>query len=529
MTLDLVIRGGTVFDGTGRPPVAADVAIAAGRIAAVGGVRVPEVPAIDARGLHVAPGFIDVHSHSDYTLLVDPRAMSSVHQGVTLEVVGNCGFGCFPLADPALAESNIYGVSDAVPITWRTTAEYFARLEAARPAVNVVSLVPNGQVRLSVMGMADRAATPEERGRMRRLIAECLEAGAIGLSTGLEYPAESAAGEDELTELCRDIGRAGGIYATHTRKRDAGAVAAVGEAIRTAANADVQLQISHLAPRRGVADTEECMALVDTARARGDRVAFDMHTRLYGTTYLHTVIPPWAYDGGRGALAARLRDPGTRARMKTHSSIVSGTGDFGRVVLLDNPRYPEYARRTLAEIGAARGQHPLDAAYDLLLGIINDLPSLMVIIHSYTEEQQETVFRHPLCMPASDATALATDGPLAGSVFHGAYTWAAWFWRFMVRERQVLTPHEAIHRLTGLPATIFGLSGRGTLAVGAAADIAIFDPATFGERGTTFAPNQLARGMRHVLVNGVATLCDGVLTGARAGTVLRRRKAGSVF
>jgi N-acyl-D-aspartate/D-glutamate deacylase len=522
MAIDLVIRNGTILDGSGAAPFVGDLAVEDGSIAEIGALELEGVPEIDASGLYVAPGFIDIHSHSDFTLLVDPRAVSAIFQGVTLEVIGNCGFGCFPIGDPALAANNIYGFTSDVPLNWSDTAGYLQCLEAAGPAVNVLTLVPNGQLRLATLGMAERPATSEELARMTSHLEASLEAGAWGLSSGLEYPAESGVPEDELTALCQTVARAGGLYATHTRYRDAGAAEAVEEAIRTAEAAEVRLQVSHLLPRSGPEECARCLEAVEGARSRGLDVAFDMHTRLFGLTYLAVTLPPWAREGGAPTLAGRLRDPEARRRMKDYQSILSAGGDWGRVVLLDNARWPEYARCDIAEIAAQRGQEPLDAVYDLLAGVVEELHALMVIIRCYTPEQQREVFAHPLCMPGSDATALAPDGPLAGSAFHGAYTWASWFYRFMVRETGALRPEEAIYKLSGLPASILKLTRRGRLARGLCADVAIFDPLTFGERGTTFAPNQPAEGMVHVLVGGVPTLHDGALTGRRAGRVLRK-------
>jgi N-acyl-D-amino-acid deacylase len=233
-------------------------------------------------------------------------------------------------------------------------------------------------------------------------------------------------------------------------------------------------------------------------------------------------LPPWALAAEPTALAAILRDPAKRDEMRPHRSILSAGGDWSRVVLLDNEIWPAYGRQDLASIAADRGQEPLDAVFDLLLAGIDELHKLMVIIHAYSEEQQREAFAHRLCVPGSDATTLAPDGALGASFFHGAYTWASWFWRFMVRDERLLTPAEAVHRLTGQPAERIGLSDRGVLRQGARADVAVFDPAAFAERGTVYEPNMLAAGMRHVLVNGVPTLRDGVLTGERAGLVLRR-------
>lgn len=520
--VDLIIRGGTILDGGGGEPYRADIVVRADRIGAIGDIPSNDAPELDATGLLVAPGFIDIHSHSDYTLLVDPRAVSAIHQGVTLEVIGNCGHGCFPVHDVTLARNAIYGFDDVVPLDWSHAHEYFDRLQQSGPAVNVLSLVPNGQLRLDVVGLHDRPATSRELREMRRRLEQCLEEGAWGFSTGLEYPTEASAPEDELEALCEVVADAGALYATHTRRRDAGAAEAVAEAVRTAERAGVRLQVSHLIPRSGLQEGERCLAVVDAARERGSDVAFDMHTRLFGFTYLPTVLPAWAMERGPVATAKLLQDPAARERMKRHESILSAGGDWTRIVLLDNDIWPDESRRDIATIAAERGQDSLDTIYDLLLAADDQMHRLMVMIRCYTEEQQKRAFAHPLCMPGSDATTLAPDGRLAGSVFHGAYTWAAWYYRFMVRETQKLTPAQAVRRMTSLPADRVGLRDRGTLHTGAFADLAIFDHDTFGEVATTFEPNQLATGMRHVVVNGTITLQDGALTGRRRGKVLRR-------
>ena len=525
MNADILIRGGTVHDGTGAEPVRADVAIRDGRIVGVGHDLCAEGEAarvIDAAGLLVAPGFIDIHSHSDYTLLLDPRAVSAVHQGVTTEVVGNCGHGCFPIRDVEQSRRAIYGYSAAHPLTWSTADGYFEALEEAGPAVNVLSLVPNGQLRLAVVGLDDRPATPDELDEMKRLLHESLEQGAWGYSTGLEYAQEVGATEAELTALAAVAAPAGGIYATHTRDREEGAAGAIDEAVRTARGADVRLQVSHLVPRSGTEVTHACIEVVEQAERQGLDVAFDMHTRLYGTTFLQTALPPHALGAGPDELRALLTSRTAREEMKDYQSILSAGGDWSRIVLLDNTVVPEASRRDVASLAAERGVEPLDLVYDLLLAALPDPSRLMVIILCYTEDRQREAFAHPLCSPGSDATTLAPDGILAESVFHGAYTWASWFYRFMVRQEGALSPAEAIHRMTGMPADRLGIEGRGVLRDGAFADVVVFDHDAFGETGTTFEPNQLARGVEHVIVNGVHTLDDGSLTGQRAGAVLRR-------
>ena len=523
MALDVLIRGGTVYDGAGALPQHADVGIADGRIVSIGGSADAAEVVIDARGLAVSPGFIDIHSHSDYTLLIDPRAMSAISQGVTTEVIGNCGFGCAPLGDPRLAAGAIYGFDASIALSWRSVGDYLAKLQAASPAVNVITLVPNGQLRLGSVGLADRAANGSEIEDMRARLREGLAEGAVGYSIGLEYPAEIGCAHDELLALARETGRAGGFFATHTRNRATGAPAAVIEAIRIAREAEVKLQVSHLMPRSGDIESRQCLDAVEEARAQGQDIAFDMHTRLYGTTMLSTLLPPWSLEHGIDGLRRNLADDARRARIRSFHSLIASLRDWDRVQLLDIPGRPDVSRLTLAQIGRRRGRDPHDCALDILADEAETLYRPMVILHAYSEYSQKLAFAHPLCMPGSDATTLAPDGPLAGSVFHGAYTWASWFWRALVREWKLLRPEEAVNRLTGFPASILGFTDRGAIKVGAQADIAIFDPATFGERGTTFEPNQLAVGMRHVLVNGIAALKDGVRTEQRAGTVLKRR------
>lgn len=528
--MDLLIQGGEIVDGTGAPPYRADVAVHDGRISDIGTISPsPGVPVLDAAGLLVSPGFIDIHSHSDFTLLVDPRAVSSVTQGVTLEVVGNCGHGCAPIGDPTLAGGNIYGHRPDVPLHWRSVGGYLERLEAARPAVNVLTLVPNGCLRLAVTGLVDRPSTADELRQMVRLLSEGLAEGAYGFSTGLEYGPERGCSEEEIAALCRVTAKAGGLYATHTRNRVGEPEEAIAEAIRASANSDVKLQISHIGVVARLGNdsryaVEQALDQVDRARQAGIAVGFDMHTRLFGTTNLSTVLPPWALAGDRIAIRERLRNPAVRQMMKGYPSILTALakGDWSRIVLFGRPAQPELAGRSIAEISAGRGCDPLDAIYDILLAEIDDLHTPMIIAYAYRAEDMRLIFTHEDCMVGSDATALAPDGPLAGSSFHGAYTWAAWFFRYFVRETGILSPSAAVRRLTSLPAAWLGLHDRGVIRVGARADLAIFDPANFAERGTTFAPNQVAVGMKHVIVNGVVALRDGELTGLRAGLMLRR-------
>ena len=525
--LDLIVRGGTVVDGTGAAGYRADVGVSEGKVEIIGNLGALEAGRVlDSTGMTVAPGFIDIHSHSDFTLLVDPRAQSSIVQGVTTEVVGNCGHGCAPITEPELFAGNIYGYDPVLEVDWRTTSEYLERLDSIVPAVNVIPLVPNGNLRIAVVGSESGAASPEQLRKMAALLEEGLEAGAFGFSTGLEYPPERNCSEEEIIELCKVVARADGLYATHTRNKEIHAVEAVEEGVRAAQAAGVKLQVSHIIPRRGGPEDalERAIDVVDEARGLGMDIAFDAHTRLHGITNLSAALPQWAFEGGSHVLASRLSEPETRAAMKQHESIISsfGLGGWDRVFLFQSAGSPHLQGKSFQELAPAGGDE-YDALFDILLREHEDPHRSLCLCLSYEEDQLQQAFEHPLCMIGSDATALAVDGPLAETVFLGAYTWAGWFFRRFVTEQSVFTLEQAVHKLSGLPADRLGISDRGRIDEGTRADIIVFDPNAFREMGTLRSPNQLADGVSHVVVNGVITMEDGELTGQRGGQVLRRR------
>ena len=527
MSADLVIRNGTILDGAGGDPFVADVLVENDRIAEIGSLSAVEAPEIDATGLFVAPGFIDIHSHSDYTLLVDPRAVSAVHQGVTLEVIGNCGHGCFPCLDPALATQRRSTASRrGRPLDAGTRAAgYFDAARRAQPRRQRAQ----SRAERTAPALDRRAGAAGRRGTSSRADGASCSSRRSTRAPGAtrrvsEYAAEASVPAEEIEVLCRTAARRGVFYAP-TRERDDGADRGGRGGAANRRQAGVRLRSRTSCPRGGL-DRRGAAWRSSKPRRPGDRTSRSTCTPgCIGFTYLASVLPAWVFDDGPDGVVERLSDRNVRERMKAHRSILSAGGDWSRVVLLDNSHCPEYARRDFAAIAAERGQEPLDAIFDLLRDAGDKMQQLEVIIHAYSEEEQTEAFAHPLCMPGSDATTLAPDGRLAGSMFHGAYTWAAWFYRFMVRDKGLLTPTQAVNRLTGLPAERFGLQGRGLLRAGLYADLAIFDPSSFAETGTTFEPNQLATGMRHVVVNGVLTLKDGALTGDRAGAVLRRAGA----
>ena len=469
---DVVIKNGTVVDGSGGPAFKACVVVVDGKVTDIAADSPDGELTINADGLQVAPGFIDIHSHADFTLLVDPRATSALSQGVTLEVLGNCGHGCFPVRDRALAGTAIYGVDDSIPLNWRGCADYLTALENAQPAVNVLTLVPNGQLRQAVTGIKDGKAAPDKLAAMIRLLDEGLDAGAFGFSTGLEYPLEQGADRNEIVSLLHSVARKDGLYATHT---------------------GVRPQVSHLLPRGPSEDGERCIELVDDAHRHGQDVVFDMHTRKFSMTFLHAMLPVWALKNGLAGIGPLIGDRDLRSRILKHESMLSRLG-WHRIVLLDNAVVPEFARMTMDEIGREMGLPANEAALRLVELARNHQKPLMIVAPIYSGADQQRAFAHDLCIPGSDAVTLAPDGPLAETAFHGAYDWAAWFYRFAVHRPGFLSREEAVHRMTGRPADILGLRDRGRIRHGAMADIAIFDDQQFCETTDLWSPNKLASG-----------------------------------
>ena len=327
----------------------------------------------------------------------------------------------------------------------------------------------------------------------------------------------------EIDDLCRIVARRDGLYATHTRNKDVRAVEAVQEAIDTARRSGARLQVSHLVPRPGApADAlERSMSAIDGASASGLEVAFDVHTRLFGFTNLSVALPRWVVDGGPSLVRAVLRD--RRAELREHRSIVDSFGirGYGGVFIVDAPNTPEVAGRSVADL-AGPGRDPRDVIFDVLAAHAERVDGPMCIGWSYTVDQIAAAAAHPRCSPSSDATTFSPGGPIGHHVFHGAFTWAAWYLETVVRARQALTLEAAIHRLTGLPAGQIGLADRGAVRVGARADLAVFDPTAMRATGSFEEPNRLAEGMRHVLVNGAFAVENGQITGVRAGRALRR-------
>jgi N-acyl-D-aspartate/D-glutamate deacylase len=489
---DLSIRGALVYDGTGAPPRRADVALRGDRIAAVGDAADAE-RVLDARGLALAPGFIDVHTHDDFAVLLHPDMAFKVCGGVTTCVVGNCGFGTSPWAAARLL-ARAFHPNAELP-EWSGTAGYLERLEAEPPSVNVAALVGHGTLRLGTMGTAARAPSAAELEAMQEGLREGLEAGAFGLSTGLIYEPGRFADTDEIVALAKGLHGSGAVYATHLRDEGRGLLAAVREALEIGQRAGVPVQISHhkASGRDAWGLVRESLRLLEEARERGLDVYADQYP----------------YTAGSTVLAAIARNQGLRGR---------GEGGVGAVapedvVIASTASHPGWEGRSIADFAAEWGLGAQEAAERLLA----EEPGTTVVIHSMSEEDVRTVMRHPTTMIGSDGLPTLSARPhprLFG-------TFARVLGRY-ARELRLFPMQEAVHRMTGLPAARFGLRGRGLLCEGACADLVLFDPARVRDVGTYEDPKRPPEGIRHVFVNGTAVVREGEHTGARPGRALRR-------
>jgi N-acyl-D-aspartate/D-glutamate deacylase len=525
---DLLIRGGRIVDGTGAAAFAGDVAVRGDRIAAVGalpGARARDT--IDATGLVVAPGFIDMLGHSEYRLLDDPRAISKITQGVTSEVTGEVT-SVVPVNENTLRELD---PETRARVTWRDLDGYFATLEAAKPAINLATFVTAGSVRRYVMGDANRPATPAELDRMRALVDSAMRQGAMGLSTGLVYAPASFASTDEIAELAHVAARHGGGYASHIRSEGDRLVEAVNEAIQIGERAGTWVQIHHLkaSGRANWGKMPQAVAAIEAARARGLDVSADIYPYIASGTGLDATLPNWVHAGGNDSLLARLRDPATRARIRAELAGPGGSdwrigtsagGPSGVMIAsvsVDSLR--RYQGMRLSEVAAARGQDAPEALFDLLVA---DRANTAAIYFSMAEEDLVLAMRQPWVSVGMDAGARAADSTVTSRPHPRAYgTFPRILCRY-VRERGVMSMEEAVRRFTTLPAARVGLTGRGAVRTGMYADLTLFDPATVCDRATFENPVQTSVGIRHVLVNGTPVLRDGTPTGQRTGRALRR-------
>ncbi|UGY93355.1 N-acyl-D-amino-acid deacylase family protein [Streptomyces gobiensis] len=521
--MEVVVRGAWVVDGGGGPSYRADVGIEGGRIAAIGGpLRGGRV--LDGGGLVLAPGFIDMHAHSDLALLRDPDHSAKLAQGVTLEVIGQDGLSYAPVDDRTLAEvrraiTGWNGDGADIDFDWRTVGEYLDRLDQGI-AVNAAYLIPQGTVRMLAMGWDDRPATEAELGRMRRLVAEGLEQGAVGLSSGLTYTPGMYASDGELTELCRVVAGYGGYYCPHHRSYGAGALEAYAEMVALAREAGCSLHLAHATMNFGVNKDRapELLKLLDEALAAGADISLDTYPYLPGCTTLAALLPSWATEGGPEATLARLRDAGTCARIRHVMEVEGADGCHGvplewgtiEVSGVAHPGNPELARFV------GRRLNSFEQARRLLT---EDQLGTTVLQHVGHEENVQAIMRHR-------AHTGGSDGILQGEKPHPrAYGTFPRYLGYYVRELGVLSLEECVAHLTSRAAARLRLADRGLVREGYRADLVLFDPETVGAGATFARPRVLPTGIPYVMVGGRLAIEDGRRTDALAGRSVRRRRA----
>ncbi len=527
---DVIIRGGTVYDGTGAAPRQADVAIRGDRIAAIGDLNTARARTIvDAKGLAVAPGFINMLSWSTESLIQDGRSQSEIRQGVTTEIMGE-GESMGPVND-RVREHMLRAQTDIkYDIKWNTLAEYLQYLEKRGISCNVASFLGATTVREYVIGFEDKAPTPEQLDQMRELVRKEMEAGALGIGTSLIYPPAFYASTDELIELCKVAAKYQGKYISHMRSEGNQLIEALDELLRIAREANIPAELYHIkaAGQKNWSKEDELLPRIERAQKEGLNVRANMYTYTAAGTGLDACLPPWSEDGGYPALFKRLRDPATREKIKAEVKIDSdkwenlylaaGSPDKILLVGFKSDKLKPLTGKTLAEVAKMRGKDPIDTMMDL---IAEDESRIGTIYFVMSEDNVKKEVAKAWISFGSDEASQAPEPPFTKSNPHPrAYGNFARVLGKYVRDEKVIPMKEAIHRLSGLPATNLGLDHRGFVKEGMFADVVVFDPATITDRATFEKPHQYAVGVKHVFVNGVQVIKDGEHTGAKPGRAL---------
>src|SRR5215813_1745804 len=528
---DLLIKNGRIVDGSGRAAFAADVAINGDRIVRIGrlaGARAKRE--IDAQGLVVAPGFIDMLGQSETYLLIDPRAMSKVMMGVTTEITGE-GESIAPANELTLKEQEDFNHRYNLTVDWRTLDEYFKRLDRQGAGVNLGTFVGATQVREYVIGYDNRPPTAAEMEQMKELVADAMKDGALGVSTSLQYVPARFAKTDEIVELAKIAHQYGGIYISHQRSEANAIDDSMKEVFEIARRANIPAEIWHFktAYKKNWGRMPEMLGRIAAARRQGLKITADVYPYVAGSTSLSACLPPWALEGGTDKMVARLRDPQTRERLKREISsdakdwenIYLGSGGPSGILIgsVVNRELEQWQGKHLSEIAAAQNKDPLDALFDF---IIADHGQTGAIFFMMSEDDMKAALKSPFVSICTDSGARATDGPLAGSKSHprGWGTYPRILGRY-VRDEKLMPLELAIHKMTGLPASNVGLKQRGLIREGYFADLTIFDPATVIDRATFEDPNQYPVGINYVIVNGQIEVDNGQRTPALGGRVLR--------
>lgn len=526
---DLILKGGTVHDGTGAEGKVADMAITGEEIAEIGDLNPDRAGrVIDCAGLVVSPGFVDMHTHSDFTLIADGRAESQVHQGVTTEVIGQCGISCAPVCSHKDIRAVAPWYTDkAKHPGWLGFGEYLDTLDATALGVNVMAFVGHGTIHRAILGDELRAGEPEEVADMARLVDQCFDEGAGGFSSGLEYFPGILAAPEHLVPMCEVAAERGRLYATHVRNRDSHYDLGFAEAIATARQSGARLQISHIQPKFGAPDyaMNHTLEMIDLARRHDVDIAFDVIPHDWNHTLMAAILPKWAQAGGIEEVMKRLADPEARARIKANPQpmwLIVKAGKWEDIVLLNATENKDLVGADFAEIGRMRNTHPYDAVLDILLEEGDNLMSCMWSSKSFRDSDLDLCLEQPECAVISDTVAIANDGILKDHIGSlSGYGWAARFLQHYVRDRKVLSLAEGLAKITSIPAKRLGLKNRGTLRPGYRADICVFDEANIASNATARHPRRYASGVAHVLVNGCLSMLDGARTSENAGQVIR--------
>jgi dihydroorotase/N-acyl-D-amino-acid deacylase len=536
-TYDIIIHNGHIIDGSGNPWYGADIAIQGDRIVRIGklenaaGKRV-----IDASGLVVAPGFIDMLGQSETALLIDNRAISKLSQGITTEITGEGG-SIAPQDDLTLAALQPSIEPYHLKVDWTDLNGYFRRLESNGTPINLGTYVGAAQVREAILGDVNRAPTAEELEKMKALVAQAMQQGAFGISTALIYPPGHYAKTEELIELAKVAAQYGGIYASHMRSEGQSEPAAIQEALRIGKEAHLPVEIFHLkvSGKTRWGGMKNVVATIQAARDSGQDVSADMYPYLAGATALASALPPWVADGGLGKLLERLHDPDIRARIKSELGsdhpdwenlyFDSGGASGVMVASVVNKDLKQYTGMTVAQIAAAQKKDPVDALFDFILADKGQTGALYFIA---SEDDLQTGLKQPWTSIGLDASEMPLDGPLYEPHAHPrTFGSMPRFLGHYVRDLHLLPLEQAIRKITSLPAQREHLSNRGLLKEGFFADIAIFDPATIIDKATYQQPTQLSQGVKYVFVNGQLEFEDGKMTGVMAGKALRRNAVPS--
>jgi N-acyl-D-amino-acid deacylase len=513
---DILITNARIIDGTGAAAVAGSVGVRDGRIAAVGRVTGPATRTIDAGGNVLAPGFIDPHSHSDFSLLTDGNAESKIRQGVTTEVIGESG--------------SVAPQKPTPERPWGDFTGYFAAIEKSKTAVNLLSYVGLGQVREFVMGNDERAPKTTELEQMSRIVSDAMKQGAYGVATGLIYSPNAYAKTDELIALSRPASAAGGLYASHLRYDGEKLREGIEEAIAIGEGAKIPVHVFHLkvTGAKNFGRMKEVIALVEAAQKRGVEFSADQYPYVASSTGLSQTIPPWAHEGGGAKLAERLKDPATRAKIRAEMDdphptwenrlISAGTWHNVQLASIREASYKKYEGMRIDDAAKAAGKDPYDFVFEILIANRGNVSCVWFIID---ENDLKLAMQQPWVSVGSDGSALATSGPLRAGVPHPRNfgTFPRVLGKY-VRDEHVITLEQAIHKMSGLTAQQLHIRDRGLIKEGLAADLVIFDPATVADRATFTDPFQYPVGIPTVIVNGKVVLDNGRHTGARPGIVI---------